>query len=130
MSEMFAAIGNARSGLSVYRQVLDAVGDNIANMNDARRTTDAAFQARYILADSKESGGAEVVGVGYGNAAGKIVNEPSNPLADAQGNVRYPDIDLGEQMVTMLIAQRAYQANLSVADRAKDAYQQALELGK
>ena len=71
-----------------------------------------------------------MTGVGYGNAAGKVVNEPSNPLADAQGNVRYPGIDLSEQMVTMLIAQRAYQANLSVVDRVKDAYQAALALGK
>jgi flagellar basal-body rod protein FlgC len=130
MSGMFGAVDNARSGLGVYRQWLDAVGDNIANMNDVRRTSDAAFQARYLAVDPLEGGGARVSRVVFGDAAGKVVHEPSHPLADADGNVRYPDIDLGEQMVNLMIAQRGYQANLSVVDRVKDAYEQALQLGK
>ena len=59
-----------------------------------------------------------------------IVSDPTNPLADANGMVRYPDIDLGEQMTQLMMAQRAYQANIAVVERAKDAYAQALELGK
>ena len=130
MSGMFGAIDTARSGLGVYRQWLDAVGDNIANMNDVRRTTDAAFQARYLTAEPTQGGGVHISGVVFGNAEGKVVNDPTHPLADANGNVRYPDIDLGEQMVNLMIAQRGYQANLSVVDRVKDAYEQALQLGK
>lgn len=130
MSAMFGAVDSARSGLGVYRRWLDAVGDNIANMNDVRRTQDAAFQARYLTVEPIEGGGARVSGVALGNAEGKVVHEPNHPLADAQGNVRYPDIDLGEQMVNLMVAQRGYQANLSVVDRVKDAYQQALQLGK
>ena len=130
MSAMFGALDNARSGLGVYRQWLDAIGDNMANMNDVRRTTDAAFQARFVTAEATEGGGAHVSGVAFGSADGKVVHDPSHPLADANGNVRYPDIDLGEQMVNLMIAQRGYQANLSVVDRAKDAYEQALQLGK
>ena len=51
-------------------------------------------------------------------------------LADKDGNVRYPDMDLSDQMASLLLAQRGYQANLAVVERAKDAYQQALEIGK
>jgi flagellar basal-body rod protein FlgC len=58
------------------------------------------------------------------------VHEPGNPLADKDGNVRYPDIDLGDQMTQMMMAQRGYQANLAVIDRATQAYQAALQLGK
>ena len=130
MSGMFGAIDTARSGLGVYRQWLDAVGDNIANMSDVRRTSDAAFQARYMVPEPSEGGGAHIASVALGDATGKVVHEPTHPLADADGNVRYPDIDLGEQMVDLMIAQRGYQANLSVVDRVKDAYQQALQLGK
>jgi flagellar basal-body rod protein FlgC len=68
--------------------------------------------------------------VTFGDPAGRVVNDPSNPLADAQGNVRMPDIDLGDQMVQMLVAERGYQANLATVSRAKDSYQAALELGK
>jgi flagellar basal-body rod protein FlgC len=65
-----------------------------------------------------------------GRTEGRIVNEPSNPLADENGNVKYPDIDLSDQMGQLIMAQRGYQANLAVVDRAKDAYQSALQLGK
>jgi flagellar basal-body rod protein FlgC len=43
--------------------------------------------------------------------------------------VRLPDIDLSDQMTQLILAQRGYQANLAVVDRARDAYQQALSLG-
>ena len=51
-------------------------------------------------------------------------------LADELGYVRVPDIDLGDQMTQLMIAQRGYQANLSVVKHAQDAYTSALQLGK
>jgi flagellar basal-body rod protein FlgC len=127
---VFNAIGIAGTGVTVYRKWLDAVSDNIANMNNASRTSENAFQARYVIAKQAADGnGAEVGGTALGNAAGRLVYEPSNPLADANGYVRYPDIDLGSQMGQMIMAQRAYEANLAVVDRAKDAYQAAIQLG-
>ncbi len=62
--------------------------------------------------------------------AGRIVYQPDNPLADAEGNVRMPDIDLADQMGQLIMAQRGYQANLAVVQRAQDAYSAALQLGK
>jgi flagellar basal-body rod protein FlgC len=130
---IFGAIGVAGTGVTVYRKWLDAVSDNVANMNNVSRTSDKAFQARYIVARSvgngQGTGGAEVAGITLGSAEGRIVNEPDNPLADADGNVRYPDIDLSSQMGQMIMAQRGYQANLAVVDRAKDAYEAAIRLG-
>ena len=58
------------------------------------------------------------------------MSDPTNPLADQNGLVRRPDIDLNEQMTSLLVAQRGYQANLAVVERVRDAYQQALTLGK
>ncbi|MGK5679434.1 flagellar basal body rod protein FlgC [Actinoplanes sp. URMC 104] len=127
----FNAIGVAGSGVTVYRKWLDAVSDNIANMNNASRTSENAFQARYVIAQEAQDGnGAQVGGVAFGSAEGVLVHEPDNPLADSQGYVRKPDIDLGSQMAQMMMAQRAYQANLAVVDRAKDSYTAAINLGK
>jgi flagellar basal-body rod protein FlgC len=131
---IFSAIGIAGTGVTVYRKWLDAVSDNIANMNDVEPTSGQAFQARYIQAQAVDygtgEGGAVVAGVAMGSPEGRVVYEPGNPLADNQGNVRYPDIDLGSQMTQMIMAQRSYQANLAVVDRAKDAYEAALNIGK
>jgi flagellar basal-body rod protein FlgC len=130
---LFGAIGIAGTGVTVYRKWLDAVSDNIANVNDAARTSGPAFQARYVVArsvDPSAGSGVEVGGIAYGSATGRLVHEPDNPLADKDGNVRYPDIDLGSQMGQLIMAQRGYQANLAVVDRAHDAYQAALQLGR
>jgi flagellar basal-body rod protein FlgC len=127
----FNAIGVAATGVTVYRKWLDAVSDNIANMDNTSRTSDKAFQARYVIAQEAADGnGAQVGGVALGSAQGIVVHDPDNPLADAEGNVRRPDIDLGSQMAQMMMAQRAYQANLSVVDRAKESYTAAINLGK
>jgi flagellar basal-body rod protein FlgC len=127
----FNAIGVAGSGVTVYRKWLDAVADNIANIDNVSRTTDKAFQARYVIAQEAQDGnGAQVGGIAYGNAEGQVTYEPDNPLADTKGYVRRPDIDLGSQMAQMIMAQRAYQANLSVVDRARESYQAAIQLGK
>lgn len=131
---VFGALGIAGSGLVTHRKWLDAVSDNVANMNDATSTDQNAFQARMVQAQAVDygsgTGGVAVTGVTYGSAEGRVVHEPDNPLADKDGNVRYPDIDLGDQMTQMMMAQRGYQANLQTMQSATQAYQAALQLGK
>ena len=127
----FNAIGVAGTGVTVYRKWLDAVSDNIANIDNVSRTSENAFQARYVVAQEAQDGnGAQVGGIAYGSAEGRLSFEPDNPLADTEGYVRRPDIDLGGQMAQMMMAQRSYQANLSVVDRARESYQAAINLGK
>ena len=127
----FGAIGVAATGLTVDRKWLDAVSDNLANINTVRPTSQSAFQARYIVASEMAGGGVQAVGaVLSGDTQGRVVYEPDNPLADAQGNVRYPDIDMSSQMVQLIMAQRGYQANAAVIDRAKESYEAALKIGQ
>jgi len=127
----FNAIGTAASGVTVYRKWLDAVSDNIANMDNVSKTSESAFQARYVIAQQAQDGnGAQVGGIALGSAEGVLSYEPDNPLADTEGYVRRPDIDLGSQMAQLMMAQRAYQANLSVVDRARESYTAAIQLGK
>ena len=131
----FTAIGIAGSGLGVYRKWIDAVSDNLANVNTVRATDEDAFQARYIIAQANETnggdtGGVHVAGAAFGSAEGRLVYEPNHPLADEEGYVRYPDIDMSSQMTQLIMAQRGYQANATVIDRAKDMYTTALQIGR
>ena len=131
---LFDAINIAGSGATVHRAWLDAVSDNLANMNNASSTSAAAFQARYVMAQAvgygTGEGGVQVSGIALGPAEGRLTYEPENPIADVNGYVRYPAIDLSSQMGQLIMAQRGYQANLTVVDRAKDAYEAALNIGK
>jgi len=127
----FDAIGIASTGLTLHRKWLDAVSDNLANVNTVKATSDDAFQARYVVAQEGEgTTGVYVQGAAFGSAAGRLVYEPNHPLADAEGYVRYPDIDLASQMGQLIMAQRGYQANAAVVDRAKETYQAALQIGR
>ncbi|MDQ0213286.1 flagellar basal body rod protein FlgC [Arthrobacter bambusae] len=127
----FDAIGIAGTALTVHRKWLDAVSDNLANINDVSRTSGKAFQARYVeAAEGSDGNGVYVKSTPQGSATGRLVYQPDHPLADAQGYVRYPDIDLSEQMGALIVAQRGYQANAQVVDRARETYQAALEIGK
>ena len=115
----------------MHRKWLDAVSDNLANINTAEPTDGDAFQARYVVAQEGEgTSGVYVAGAAYGSAEGRMVYEPDHPLADANGYVRYPDIDLASQMAQLIMAQRGYQANAAVVDRAKETYQAALQIGR
>ncbi|MGY1914572.1 flagellar basal body rod protein FlgC [Blastococcus sp. SYSU DS0973] len=131
---MFQALSISQSGLMTHRKWLDAVSDNIANINTVRRTDEDAFQERLVVAQAVEygtgEGGVRVARAEFGDPEGRMVYEPDHALADAEGYVRYPDIDLGDQMTHMMMAQRGYQANLAVVERATTAYQAALQLGK
>jgi flagellar basal-body rod protein FlgC len=127
----FDAIGIAGTGLTVHRKWLDAVSDNLANANNVSSTDGAAFQARYVVAqEGQDTTGVFVAGAQYGDAEGKLVHEPNHPLADEDGYVRYPDIDMSQQMGALIMAQRGYQANAAVVDRAKTTYEAALQIGR
>jgi len=131
---MFEALGVSGTGMQVHKAWMDAISDNIANINTVRPTSDSAFQARYVIADAVENGstgaGVAVGGIALGSATGRVVYDPTHPLADAQGLVRLPDIDLSEQLTTMIMAQRGYQANIAALDRARAAYQAAIQMGR
>jgi flagellar basal-body rod protein FlgC len=127
----FDAIGIAGTALTVHRKWLDAISDNIANVNTARPTSEDAFQARYVVAQAGEgNSGVYVQGAAWGDKEGRLVYDPQNPIADKDGMVRMPDIDLASQMSQLILAQRGYQANAAVVDRAKTSYEAALQIGR
>jgi flagellar basal-body rod protein FlgC len=134
---IFSILGTAGSALQTNRKWMDAVADNLANINTIRPFDQPAFQARSIVATAVRADNNDPAGVGggvnasavlFGDPQGRVRYEPDHPFANEQGIVRYPDIDLSDQMTQLLMAQRAYQLNLAVVDRARDAYLQALNI--
>ncbi len=133
---IFSAINTSGTGLSTDRTWIDVIANNMANINTVRPTSGAAFQAQYVQASNipddgtGTGGGVEITGLPRSSAEGRLTYQPNNPLADAKGYVRLPDIDMGEQMGNLIMAQRAFQANAAVIDRARETYQDAINIGK
>jgi flagellar basal-body rod protein FlgC len=138
MSPLFSSLGTSASGVSTMKTWIDAISDNVSNVNTVHRTSEQAFQSEYVIARSIP-GASGAGGIGSGVQIGSVVRstgdgiltfDPGNPLADENGLVRRPNVDLSEQLTNLIIAQRAYSANVTVFERARDSYKQALEIGK
>ena len=137
MSSMFPTFEIASSALTTHQIWMNAISDNIANINTVRPMSAAAYQEKFIVAQELPAQAGQPVGVGggvaavkveYGDATGMVTYDPTNPLADKDGLVRRPAENLGDQMTNLIIAQRGYQLNLAVIERAKASYQQALDI--
>lgn len=126
----FDSLRIAGSGLSMHQAWLDCLSYNISNVNTVRSTAENAFQAQYAMAEQVEGGGVRLSGIALGDPAGRVVHQPDHPLADENGYVRMPDIDMGSQMSQLIMAQRGFQAQASVVRGAQDTYTAALGIGR
>ena len=134
---IFPVFDIASSALTTNRIWMNAIADNLANVNTIKPFDQPAFQARFIQAQELPShpgdpvgvgGGVEAAAVKFGDATGILRYEPGNPMANKDGMVRSPNVDLSQNMTDLIIAQRAYQLNLAVVDRASQSYQQAISI--
>ncbi|SHG26827.1 flagellar basal-body rod protein FlgC [Jatrophihabitans endophyticus] len=135
---MFQSITTAGTGLQSYHTWLDTIANNIANVNDTAGTSAAAFHEHYVVLQENGGNGsvgdgvhvAQVAAVSDTAATADAEYDPTNPQADANGDVYRARVDLPGQMGDMIAAQRAFQANANVVDRAKEVYEAAIGIGK
>ena len=126
----FDTLRIAGSALGMHQTWLDSLADNIANINDVRPTSGAAFQPQYVVAAAQAGGGVGVARIVEGSAEGRLEQAPDHPLADEQGYVRAPDTDLASQMSQLVMAQRGFQASVQVTKQAQESYAAALQIGR
>ena len=120
----------ANTSLGFHQTWLDALANNIANVNTAMPMSQNAFQAQMVIARARPDGGVDVAGIAESDAQGRVVNDPESPLADSEGNVRMPDIDMASQMSQLVMAQRGFQASVQVTKDAQETYSSALQIGR
>jgi len=138
LSTIWSAINIAGTGATVDQTWLDTIGSNVANMNDAVAPGQPVYRAQYVVAGEQvipSSAGGPGVGAGVqvnaielGPATGENQYQPTNPLANAQGDVTYPAVNLGTEMTDLAQAQMSYQANAEVMSHAKSAYASILNI--
>jgi flagellar basal-body rod protein FlgC len=138
VSSMWSGIDIAGSGAEVDQTWIDTIGGNVANMNDGVTPGQPVYQAQYVDAGEQvEPNGSTTRGAGVGvqvttidlgPATGQLEYDPTNPVANAQGDVEYPVVDLGSEMTDLVQAQTSYQANAEVMSHATDAYQAILDI--
>jgi flagellar basal-body rod protein FlgC len=128
------------SALNAQKTRLDIVAQNIANAQTTRTPNGGPYQRQVISFETeliRRQGGAgaalqslKVATVGTDRSAGQQVYNPQHPDAGADGLVTMPNVNLSYEMVDLISASRAYEANLSVAKNARQMAMNTLQIGK
>ena len=137
-----SAIDAAASALNAERARIEVAVSNLANIESTRGPDGKPYRRRDVVLQSApvdsfdqvlgraSATGVQVAGVVEDQSAPRRRYEPSHPGADKEGYVSLPNVDPAEEMVDMLSAARAYQANLVAIGLIRDMVSRALELGK
>jgi flagellar basal-body rod protein FlgC len=142
MSTLSAAVTASASALSVERTRIEAAVSNMANAESTRGPDGQPYRRRDVLLAADRSAsfdsalgragavGVKVAAVVEDQAPFRRRYEPSHPDADADGFVALPNVDPQNEMVDLIGASRAYQANLTAIGLIRDLVSRSLELGK
>jgi len=123
------------SALNAEKSRMDVIAQNIANAHTTRDVDGQPYQRRIVTFESAldaSSGttGVKVAGIRNDSSPGEIIHDPQHPHAGPDGTVRMPNVNTAIEMVDLLSASRAYEANLAVARNARQMAAKALTIGK
>lgn len=132
MTSIFAISGSA---LTAQSQRMNVAASNLANADSVTGPDGQPYRAKEVVFQvaapaGQEIGGVQVSGVVESPAADKLVYQPGNPMADAKGYVRMPNVNEVDEMVNSMAASRSYQTNIEVLNTAKILMQKTLTLGQ
>ncbi len=133
----YDSIEVSASGLSAERLTMDTIANNIANVNTTRTAEGGPFKRQLVVYAQKpdpsaastdpvaasdpatSTAGVQVVGVVNDPSPDRLVYDPGHPDADANGYVHMPNVDIVKEMVDMMAASRAYEANVTAIQEAR-----------
>src|SRR5579862_3786510 len=128
------------SGLSAQSVRLNTVASNLANADSVSGDPNTVYKAKHPVFQAVMGQGAglnaassatvSVTGIAQSQAAAEMRYDPGNPLADAQGNVWAPNVNVVEEMADMISASRSYQNNVEVLNTTRDMLLNTLKLGQ
>lgn len=147
---LFMGIDASASGLTAERLRMDVIANNIANSNTTRTEGGGAYHRRFVVFEprtrepksfekalqqavglSRQAGeGVRAVSIMEDPTQGPLVYDPGHPDANAEGYVEKPNVNIVNEMVDMITAQRAYEANSTAITAAKTMASKTLEIGK
>ncbi len=136
---LFNVFDIAGSGMSAQSLRLNTTASNLANADSVSSSVETTYKARHPvfaatlqeqLGGNGASAGVEVKGIVESQAPTVPRYEPNHPMADEQGYIYMPNVNVVEEMANMISASRSYQNNVEVLTTSKQLLQQALRLGE
>lgn len=136
---LFRVMDIAGSALGAQTIRMNTTASNMANANSASSSIDQTYRARHPIFstlvddfafDEDPSAGVKVDGIVESDAPLREEYNPHHPLANEDGYVFMPNVNVIEEMANMISASRSYQTNVEIMEASKQMLQQALTLGQ
>jgi len=132
---LFNIFNVAGSGMAAQSQRLNVVASNLANADSATSANGQPYRAKQVVFSAVPVGGAAAQGVKVtavveDNSPMKMVYDPKHPMANEQGYVAMPNVDVVGEMVNMISASRAYQNNVDAMNTSKTLLLKTLTIGQ
>ncbi|MCX7667140.1 MAG: flagellar basal body rod protein FlgC [Gemmataceae bacterium] len=140
MTPIFKAIGISATGMAAERLRMEVIANNLANAQSTRSANGGAYRRQEVvfeavLADTLRKastasgmGGVRVVEIAEDQSELPKVYMPGHPDADKEGYVTMPNVQIPMEMVDLLTAARAYEANVKAAQTFRQMQEQALSI--
>ncbi|AEE22196.1 flagellar basal body rod protein FlgC [Paraglaciecola chathamensis] len=136
---LFNVMDIASTGMSAQSVRLNTTASNVANANSVSSSYDQTYKARHPVfaaelqrasQDQNAGTGVQVLGVVESQAPLQIEYSPGHPMADENGYIYKPNVNIVEEMADMMSASKAYETNVQVADTTKRLFRNVLRLGQ
>ena len=121
--------------MTAQSQRMNVTASNLANADSVAGPDGKPYRARQVVfemtpANGQQIGGVKVARVVEDPSPMRMLHDPKNPLANAEGYVTMPNVNVVEEMVNMISASRSYQANVEVLNTAKTLMLKTLTIGQ
>jgi flagellar basal-body rod protein FlgC len=134
MKDLFLPLKVSATGLEAQKIRLNVIASNLSNINSTRTPEGGPYRRKDVIFISymydQISYGVDVYKIVEDQRPFRIVFEPGHPDADKDGYVRYPNVNPMEEMINMISASRAYEANLTMINSYKEMFLRTLDLLK
>ena len=132
---LFNIFNIAGSAMTAQSQRLNVVASNLANADSATGPDGKAYRAKQVVfsavpVDGQGSAGVKVAKVVEDASPMKVVYDPKHPMANEQGYVTLPNVNVVEEMVNMISSSRSYQNNVEVMNTSKSLLLKTLTIGQ
>ncbi len=135
---LFNVFGISGSALQAQTLRLNTISSNMANANSLSSSIGTTYRARHPVfapmvqdfSDEKKAVGVRVLGIVESNKPLRAEYAPDNPMADKEGYIHLPNVNMVEEMADMISASRSYQSNVEVMTTAKKMLMRTLQLGQ
>lgn len=134
-NQSLGIFGIAASAMTAQSQRMNTTASNMANADSVAGPDGQPYRARQVVFEMLPSGGSDIGGVRVARVVEdpsplRMVHDPKNPNANAEGYVAMPNVNVVEEMVNMISASRSYQANVEVLNTAKTMMLKTLSIGQ